>query len=80
MAIFDGETLSKHCEILSTCRKGQGPHMVKKSGEKNEQVFLAIFFCLSFHGTDWKLKMFTNNELYFLYFDLKNKNFAKISR
>jgi hypothetical protein len=45
--------LSKQGEIPSSCGKGQGQHMEKKSGKKISRVWGAIFFRgLSFYGAD----------------------------
>jgi hypothetical protein len=52
--IFDGKILSKQAEIPSSCRKGQGQHMGKKSGKKlaffwqcflEVSVFTALTVC-----------------------------------
>jgi hypothetical protein len=45
--------LSKQVEIPSSCGKGQGHHMEKKSGKKNLLFLGGNFFRgLSFYGAD----------------------------
>jgi hypothetical protein len=50
--IFDGKVLSKQAEIPSSCGKGQGQHMEKKSGKKISCFFIIFFRGLSFYCAD----------------------------
>jgi hypothetical protein len=44
--------LPKQAKIPSSCGKGQGQHMEKKSGRQNQPFFGNFFGGLSFYGAD----------------------------
>jgi hypothetical protein len=64
---LDDKTLSEHSETLSTCRKGQGQRMWKKSGKKNEPFFfwrifseVSVFTALTVTAAIKTLSNYTN--------------------